>query len=212
VRSNGSFVAVRRERLAQARLYLVLELNPDTERTVAAALGAVDVVQLREKSAPDDEIVAAGRRLRALCVAHEALFVLNDRPDLAVECDADGVHVGQEDMPIAEARAVIGPDRLLGLSTHSREQIDQAQGADYISVGPVWETPTKEGRPAVGLDLVRYAADSASVPFFAIGGIDAGNTPEVLAAGATRIAVVRAIADAADPGGAARALRAVFTA
>lgn len=199
---------MRRERLAAARLYFVLDLAARTEAIVGAALaGGADVVQLREKSTADGEIVAAGRRLAALCHGRGALFVLNDRPDLAVECEADGVHVGQEDMAVVDARAVVGADRLIGLSTHSREQLEGATGVDYVSVGPVWATPTKEGRPAVGLELVSFAAENARAPFFAIGGIDEGNVSDVVAAGASRIAVVRAIRDAADPESVARVLR-----
>jgi thiamine-phosphate pyrophosphorylase len=210
VRCNGSFALVRRERLEQARLYLVLDLTSATERIVRAALaGGADVVQLREKEAPDAEILLAANRLQALCHAHDALFVLNDRPDLALASGADGVHVGQDDMAVAEARAIVGADGLVGLSTHSREQLEAAAGvgADYVSVGPVWETPTKEGRPAVGLELVGHAARHAPMPFFAIGGIDGDNVLEVVAAGATRVAVVRAIRDAEDPEAVARSLR-----
>jgi thiamine-phosphate pyrophosphorylase len=203
---------VRRERLEQARLYLVLDLRADTERIVGAALaGGVDVVQLRDKAAADEEIVSAGRRLSALSRAAGALFLVNDRPDLAVACDADGVHVGQEDAPVSEARRVVGPDLLVGLSTHSPEQLEAAQGADYVAAGPVWATPTKEGRPAAGLDYVRFAAAHARIPFFAIGGIDETNVQEVVAAGASRIAVVRAIADAANPESAARRLRSALS-
>lgn len=202
----------RRDRLADARLYFVVDLRPHVVAIVEGALaGGADVVQLREKEASDDEIVAAGRCLRAICARRGALFVVNDRPELALACEADGVHVGQEDVAVAEARVVVGPDHLIGLSTHSRAQIEAAGGADYISVGPVWETPTKLGRPGVGLDLVRFAAERAGVPFFAIGGINAANCAEVAAAGARRIAVVRAIADAPDPEAAARALRKAIT-
>ena len=130
-------------------------------------------------------------------------LVVNDRPDLAAECGADYVHVGQEDMPVDEARRF---NVRVGLSTHAQPEIDAA-GADYIAVGPVYATPTKEGRPAVGLELVRYAAEHARMPWFAIGGIDAGNVADVVGAGATRIAVVRAIGDADDPEQAARELR-----
>jgi thiamine-phosphate pyrophosphorylase len=199
------------ERLADAGLYFVTDLRPDTERVVAAVLeNGVDLVQLRDRQASDAELLAAGRGLANLCHEHGGLFVVNDRPDLAAGCDADGVHLGQEDMPVADARAIVGPERLIGLSTHSVSQIDAALGVDYISVGPVWETPTKEGRPAVGLDLVTYAAESAAVPFFAIGGIDVARVAQVVAAGATRIAVVRALRDAPDPAAAARALRAAL--
>ena len=127
--------------------------------------------------------------------------MINDRPDLAVLADADGVHVGQDDTPVAEARAIVGADRLVGLSTHSPAQVDAAAsaGVDYIGVGPVNATPTKPGRPAVGLELVRYAAARAPMPFFAIGGIAAGNVAAVRAAGGERIAVVRALTEASDP-------------
>ncbi|MDQ6817036.1 MAG: thiamine phosphate synthase, partial [Actinomycetota bacterium] len=137
------------------------------------------------------------------------LFILNDRPDLAVDLGADGVHVGQDDMPPLAARELVGPDLLLGLSTHTPEQVGAASGLpiDYIGVGPVHETPTKPGRRAVGLELVRYASRHAGLPFFAIGGIDAGCSAAVRAAGARRIAVVRALSEASDPESAARQLR-----
>ena len=196
-----------RERLQQARLYFVTDAEGDFERLVAAALrGGVDVVQLRAKEATDEEIVTAGRVFRRLCSREGALFVLNDRPDLAVACDADGVHVGQDDTPVAEARAIVGDDRLVGLSTHTPEQIEAAAGVDYISVGPVFATPTKPDGEPVGLDLVRFAAAHATVPWFAIGGIDETTVAEVAEAGASRIAVVRAIRDAEDPRAAAAAL------
>ncbi len=191
-------------RIEDARLYLVVDARPDVVE--AALRGGVDAVQLRMKEAADDEVVEAGRELRLLCDTQGALLIVNDRPDLALACGADGVHVGQEDAPVSEARSIVGPDRIVGLSTHSPEQIAAPEGADYIAVGPVFATPTKPGRPAVGLALVREAARSARVPWFAIGGIDATSIDEVVAAGATRIAVVRAIADAPDPEAAAREL------
>ena len=190
-----------------ARLYLVLD-GRDPEPVLAAALAnGVDLVQLRDKELGDGELVETAQIFRRVADEHGALFVLNDRPDLVAACRADGVHVGQEDMPVAEVRRIVGRGKLIGLSTHSPEQIAAAQGVDYISVGPVWQTPTKPGRAAVGLELVAEAARIAPAPFFAIGGIDEGNVNEVVAAGAARIAVVRAIRDAADPGAAARALR-----
>jgi thiamine-phosphate pyrophosphorylase len=178
----------------------------------AALRGGVDVVQLRMKDAPDDDVVAAGRRFKRICEAHQALLIVNDRPDLAVAIDADGVHLGQDDSPAAEARSIVGAERLVGQSTHTAGQIDAAAdaGADYIGVGPVHETPTKPGRAAVGLDLVRYAAAHAALPFFAIGGIDGDNVTAIRAAGATRIAVVRALTEAADPAAVARDLRAAL--
>jgi thiamine-phosphate pyrophosphorylase len=202
-------LAGARERLRRARLYLVMEAA--AEPVLGPALrGGVDMVQLRDKHADDDAILRAAARFRALCDEHGALFWLNDRPDLAREAGADGVHLGQDDMPVAEARELLGPDVLIGLSTHSPAQFDAAlrSDADQLSVGPVWETPTKAGRPAAGLDYVRYAAErGGETPWFAIGGIDAGNVSEVVDAGARRIVVLRAIRDADDPERAAVALR-----
>lgn len=205
------------ERLAAARLYLVSDAAPggrpllDVLRPALAA--GVDVFQLRAKTADDDAILRAAAEARAACTEAGALFVVNDRPDLARAADADGVHVGQDDDSVAAARAVVGPGAFVGLSTHDPAQVDAAGAAtgdarpDYIGVGPVHATPTKPGRPAVGLALVRHAAATARLPWFAIGGIDAANVAAVTEAGATRIVVVRAIAEAADPAAATRALR-----
>jgi thiamine-phosphate pyrophosphorylase len=204
----------RRERLARARLYFVTDVRPGLGQLLDAVLaGGVDMVQLRDKSASDDDLVAAARTFRAACDEHGALFWLNDRPELVPACEADGVHVGQDDAPVVEVRRQVGPDVLIGLSTHSPEQFDAAlrSDADQLSVGPVWETPSKEGRPAAGLAYVRHAASrSVERPWFAIGGIDPGNVAEVVAAGATRIVVVRAIRDAPDPQAAAAELRAAL--
>ena len=171
-------------------------------------------MQLREKALPRREIERAALTFRRLCDTYSALFIVNDDPDLARACDADGVHVGQDDMPVQEAREVLGPDAIVGLSTHSEEQIAAAgeQPVDYISVGPIWETPTKEGRPGVGLDLVSHAAQHTAHPFFAIGGIDPSNAAEVVDAGARRLCVVRAIRDAEDPAAAAESIRRAFAA
>ena len=207
------FVTDRHERLGSAHLYLVCDDQP--ERFLHAVLQAgVDLVQLRMKDAPDAQIVVAGRRFAAAAAKHGALFVLNDRPDLVDATSADGVHVGQDDTGVDDARAAIGPHRLIGLSTHSPEQVDAAAnaGVDYFAVGPIHETPTKPGRPAVGLELVRYAAAHATVPFFAIGGINTSNVTAVADAGATRIAVVRALTESARPDAAARRLRTAITA
>jgi thiamine-phosphate pyrophosphorylase len=208
-RLTGDPVAVRRRAwLDRARLYLVTGGGDGAEALLRAALqGGVDVVQLRDKSGDARAIVRAGRVFRRLCDAYDALFVVNDRPDLALACAADGVHLGQDDGDVAVARRVVGDDLLIGLSTHSPAQVDAARGVDYIAVGPVHATPTKPEYAPVGTELVAYAAAHARVPFFAIGGIDAANVGEVAAAGAERVAVVRAIGDAADPAGAARALR-----
>ncbi len=203
----------RRARLGRARLYLVCGANPDgsdlPDLLRGAIAGGVDIVQLREKHLPDDELVAVANAARALCERLGALLIVNDRPAVAVEAGADGVHVGQDDMPVAQVREIVGPVLLIGLSTHSPGEIDAVDPAlvDYIGVGPINETPTKPGRPAVGLDLVHYAAAHSQVPFYAIGGINPANLTDVLDAGATRVCVLRAIADAADPEVAARALR-----
>jgi thiamine-phosphate pyrophosphorylase len=200
----------RRARLRAARLYLVIEAAPARDVVPAALAGGVDVVQLREKHAPDDAVVAAGAALRAICDEQGALLVVNDRPDLALACGADGVHVGQNDQAVEDVRAAVGPDLVIGLSTHSPEQVAAAEHAtevDYLGVGPVYATETKPGLEPVGLDLVRHAAAHARKPWFAIGGIDAQRAAEVALAGAERLAVVRAIRDAADPRSAAEALR-----
>jgi thiamine-phosphate pyrophosphorylase len=192
---------------ADRRLYLVAPARPHLEELVEAAVrGGVDIVQVREKELADgvllERLLAARELTRRLGVP----LVVNDRPDLALLCEADFVHVGQEDVPVEAARRLgLG----VGQSTHATEEIDRSR-ADYIGVGPVFATPTKEGRPAVGLELVRYAAAHSSRPWFAIGGIDESNVREVVDAGARRIAAVRAIADAADPEAAAAALRAAL--
>ncbi len=178
--------SARRARLAAARLYLVCDATPGGRELAdvirAAVAGGVDVVQLRDKQLGDDELAAVANAARALCERLGALLIVNDRPLVALEAGADGVHVGQDDMPVADVRALLGADMLIGLSTHAESEIDDAvphdsDGAplvDYIGVGPVHETPTKPGRPAVGVELVRYAAAHAAVPFFAIGGLDDG--------------------------------------
>jgi len=205
-------ISDRRARLQDAVLYLVCDLRPGgraLEEVLCAALaGGVDIVQLRDKHAGDDELVAAAAVARRLCDDTGALLILNDRPDLVAVAGADGCHVGQDDVSIAEARVLAGPAALVGQSTHFPGDIDAAGDADYIGVGPVHATPTKPGRSPVGLELVRFATAHAPVPFFAIGGIDTVNVASVVAAGASRIAVVRAVAAAADPQAAAAALRA----
>jgi thiamine-phosphate pyrophosphorylase len=205
--------AERRARLAAARLYLVCGAEPEGRELPtllrAAIAGGVDVVQLREKRMPDEELASVASAARVLCEELGALLIVNDRPWVAREARADGIHVGQDDIPPAEVRELVGPDMLIGLSTHSPEQIDavDATVVDYIGVGPIHETPTKPGRPAVGVELISYAAANATVPFFAIGGLDATTLDAALSAGATRVCVLRAIALAADPEQAARALR-----
>jgi thiamine-phosphate pyrophosphorylase len=200
----------RRARLQTARLYFIADARPGgrplAEVLAPALAGGVDLFQLRDKHAPDEEVLAAAAIARQLCAGAGALFFVNDRPDLAAAAGADGVHVGQDDGSVAAARAVVGPDALVGQSTHRPAEIDAATDADLIGVGPVHATPTKAGRAPAGLELVRYAAAHARQPWFAIGGLDAETIPGALAAGARRVAVVRAVADAADPQAAAAAL------
>ena len=198
-----------RKTIADARLYLVCDARPRAFLE-AALRGGVDVIQLRDKTLDDGELVAAAEAFRAAADAHGALFVLNDRPDLVAACRAHGVHVGQDDATPAAARALVGPDAIVGRSTHEPAQArvaDADPDVDYLAVGPVHATPTKPSRPAAGLDYVAHAAAHVARPWFAIGGLDAGNVGDVRDRGATRIVVVRAITEAADPEAAARELR-----
>jgi thiamine-phosphate pyrophosphorylase len=197
-----------RERLPDTRLYLVCDARPRAFLD-AALRGGADLIQLRDKSLSDEELIEAAKPFRAAADAHGALFILNDRPDLVEACGADGVHVGQDDETPAQARAAVGPERIVGRSTHAPFQADAADAdpdVDYLAVGPVHATPTKPGRPAAGLDYVKYAASTVSKPWFAIGGLDAKTLPKAVEAGATRAVVVRAITEAADPEAAAREL------
>jgi thiamine-phosphate pyrophosphorylase len=205
----------RRERLARARLYVVTGARReqgDLGAFLAAVLDAgADIVQLREKDAEAGDILRWSQGFRAAADRHGALFVINDRPDVAVASGADGVHLGQNDLPPAWARRVVGPDMLIGLSTHSPAEFDAAAPeADYLCVGPLFATPTKPGRAATGLEIVTHAASRArdgteQRPWFAIGGVDVASLPGVGAAGATRVVVVRAAAGP-DPGAAVSAL------
>jgi thiamine-phosphate pyrophosphorylase len=204
------------ERLERSHLYFVCEAGEEPAARAAlleaALAGGVDVIQLRDKDADDERLRAAASTFRAAADRHDALFLVNDRPDLVAACGADGVHVGQDDTAVAEARRIAGPDAIVGLSTHSPDQLRSANAVpgderpDYISVGPVWETPTKPGRPAAGIAYVELAAAESELPWFAIGGIEPGNLATVVAAGADRVVVVRAIRDAADPEAVAAAL------
>ena len=205
-------LAARRLRLLESDLYLVLGPVPgkDIEETVREAIaGGVDIVQLRAKDWSDEELVATGERLARLCHAERVMFIINDRPDLVDAIGADGVHVGQDDLSVAEARRIAGPAALVGVSTHEPDQLAQAakDGADYAGVGPVHTTPTKPGRPATGYRYVHHASLHAELPWFAIGGIDESTVDRTLASGAERIVVVRAIAEAGDPRAAAKALK-----
>jgi thiamine-phosphate pyrophosphorylase len=201
----------RRHRLARARLYVVTDarvVRGDLEAFLEAILEAgTDIVQLREKDAEAGDLLRWGEVFKVAADRHGALFVVNDRPDVAVALEADGVHVGQNDIPPEVTRRLVGPDLIVGLSTHSQEQLRAASPrADYVCVGPVHTTPTKPGRPAVGLDLVRTAARRERRPWFAIGGIDPRTLPDVVEHGARRIVVVRAVTESDDPGKAVRTL------
>jgi thiamine-phosphate pyrophosphorylase len=190
-----------------SRLYLITGARSDLHGLVEAAVsGGVDIVQIRERELPDRDLLGVLQEIRALTRRLQVPLVVNDRPDLAVLAEADYVHVGQDDLPVEAARRF---GLAVGQSTHAPAELD-ASGADYLGVGPVYETPTKSGRAAAGLDYVDYAAKHARRPWFAIGGIDETNAHEVVAAGAERIAVVRAITEAADPERAAASLRATL--
>ncbi|MCP9884208.1 thiamine phosphate synthase [Synechococcus sp. ATX 2A4] len=206
----------RRQQLASCRLYLITspcQTLEALETTVTAALEAgVRLVQYRAKQADDGQRFAEATALRRLCARHGALFLVNDRVDLALAVEADGVHLGQGDLPPAIARRLLGPERLIGRSTHCIEQLRQAvtDGCDYVGVGPVHATPTKPGRAPVGFSYLSEAAAESPLPFFAIGGIEAGTLAPVLAAGAHGVAVVRAIMEAPDPAAASRELLAAL--
>jgi thiamine-phosphate pyrophosphorylase len=209
--------AWRRRRLQASRLYLCTDRRGDQgdlEGFLDEVLGAgVDIVQLREKDASADEVREAATVFRTAALHHEALFILNDLPDLAAEVDADGVHVGQDDPTPAQARAVVGSDRLVGRSTHDDEQARRAlaEDCDTFTVGPVHATPTKQGRPGVGLEAVGFAAGlGAGKPWFVSGGMSVDTVPGVLAAGGSRVVVVRAITEAAEPAAAVRRLTALL--
>jgi thiamine-phosphate pyrophosphorylase len=192
----------RQQLLKTAKLYLVTSSSPDLLARVEAALaGGLTLVQYRDKQNNDVDRLAMAQQMCQLCHHYGALFILNDRVDLALAVGADGVHLGQQDVSVAIARQILGSQKIVGKSTTSPEEMERAlkEGADYIGVGPVYETPTKAGKAAAGLEYVRYAAKHATVPWFAIGGIDSSNIEDVLAAGAPAIAIVRAIMSADNP-------------
>jgi thiamine-phosphate pyrophosphorylase len=192
------------------RLYVCTPDRPDLDQFVDACItGGVDVVQLREKGLEAKALLSRARVVRDVCRAHGVPFILNDRPDLALEVEADGVHVGQDDAPPALARRILGPDAIVGFSTHAPAELDAAgrEPVDYLSAGPVSETPTKPGRPGTGLEYLSYAAAHASKPWFVTGGVTPQTVPDMVTAGATRFVVVRWLTEAADPKDAARQLR-----
>jgi thiamine-phosphate pyrophosphorylase len=199
----------RLQRLQQAKLYLVTTQVDRLNETVEAALkGGVKLVQYRDKDADDPIRFERAKGLRSLCHQYNALFIVNDRVDLALAVDADGVHLGQQDLPVAVARQLLGSNRIIGRSTTNPEELARAlqEGVDYVGVGPVYATPTKTDKAIAGLDYVRHAATHSTLPWFAIGGIDEQNLAEVVGAGAERVAIVRAIMKANDPAQAAQRL------
>ncbi|MBE9241259.1 thiamine phosphate synthase [Synechocystis salina] len=190
------------QKLRQCSLYLVTSPQENLLATVEAALQwGLKLVQYRDKDTEDQLRWQRAKDLRQLCTQYGALFLVNDRVDLALAVNADGVHLGQQDLPIAVARQLLGPDKIIGRSTTNPEEMAKAiaEGADYIGVGPVYATPTKAGKKPAGLDYVQYAAANSPLPWFAIGGIDSGNLGEVMEAGANQVAIVRAIMEAPDP-------------
>jgi thiamine-phosphate pyrophosphorylase len=196
--------------IAGRRLYLCTPDRDDLEHFTAACIdGGVDVVQLRDKYLEARPLLARARLLSRVCRDHGVPFILNDRPDLALYAEADGVHVGQEDAPVALARRILGPDAVVGLSTHSPGDLADAaqQDTTYISAGPVEATPTKPGRPGVGLDYVSLASSQSPVPVFVTGGVTPERIPALWEAGVRHFVVVRYLTQAADALGAARALR-----
>ena len=196
--------------LDDRRLYLCTPDRPDLEPFLAACIrGGVDLVQLRDKELEARPLLARARVALRVCRGLGVPFILNDRPDLALEVGADGVHVGQDDAPPSLARRVLGDGAVLGLSTHAPAELDGAEGepVDYVSVGPVVATPTKPGRPGTGPGYVRYAAGAAAVPWFVTGGATPETVGPLIEAGARRFVVVRWLTGSTDPEGAARALR-----
>jgi thiamine-phosphate pyrophosphorylase len=199
---SGLLAYRAQELLLNSGLYLVTSPSDDLYKIVEAGLqGGLRIVQYRDKNVDDSLRLQRAQKLRQICHRYGALFLINDRVDLAIAVDADGVHLGQQDIPIALARQLLAPGKIIGRSTTNPEEMKRAidDGADYIGVGPIYETPTKANKAATGLDYVRYAAQNCSLPWFGIGGIDINNLEEVLDAGAERIAVVRAIMQAEQP-------------
>lgn len=200
------------ERIRDRVLYLLVTsqlCSNELEQTIRGALAAgVGIIQIREKQMPDRELLEHARRVRRITREYDALLIMNDRPDLAVLADADGVHVGQDELMVRDARRIVGPDRLVGVSTHSIEQARQAvlDGADYLGVGPTFPSHTKSFDEFAGLKFVKQVAAEISLPWFAIGGIGAENITSVIDAGATRVAVSQSICGTADPGQAAATL------
>jgi len=201
--------------IGDRRLYLCTPDRPDLAAFVAACIeGGVDIVQLRDKALDARQQIEKATVVQAVCADAGVPFVLNDRPDLALELGADGVHVGQDDAPPALARRILGANAIIGYSTHAPAELDGAaeEPIDYISTGPVEATPTKPGREGTGLDYLRYAAGAAQHPFFVTGGVTPATLPSMLEAGARRFVVVRDLTESDDPRRRARALRTIIDA
>jgi len=191
-------------------LYLCTPDRPDLQQFIDACItGGVDVVQLRDKTLDARPLVQRARLALEVCRHHGVPFILNDRPDLALEAEADGVHVGQTDAPPSLARRILGPDAIVGLSTHAPNDLDAAldEPVDYLSAGPVSQTPTKPGRPGTGLRYLTYVVERAKTPWFVTGGVTPDSVKMMAAAGARRFVAVRWLTEAADPNEAAKALR-----
>ncbi len=201
--------------LARRRLYLCTPDRPDLARFVAGCIeGGVDVVQLRDKHLADRDLLVRAELVRSVCAARQVPFLLNDRPDLAATAGADGVHVGQDDVPVTEARTVVGTDALVGLSTHQLSEVERAVRStlpvDYLSAGPVVPTPTKPGRPGTGMEFVRQAVAASPWPVWVTGGVEPASVPKLVDAGACHFVVVRWLTQAEDPPARARELRQVI--
>ncbi len=202
-------------RLADRNLYLCTGNRPDLSTFLAACIeGGVDIVQLRDKELDARFIVERATIARRVCADLGVPFILNDRPDLALEVEADGVHVGQDDASPALARRILGPDAIVGLSTHAPAELDASlyEPVDYVSAGPVEETPTKQGRPGTGKGYVSYAVERAGRPVFITGGVTPGTVPGLAAAGARCFVVVRFLTESDNPRSSAEALRQVIDA
>lgn len=200
---------MKKERLKDAGLYVICDNAKAAGQSVE---GGADIIQLRKKNASHRELFDLACAFKKIASPKDVLLIVNDFVDIALASDADGVHLGQDDLPIEAVRRILGKDKIIGLSTHSFHQAKGAEflGCDYISVGPIYSTPTKPDYPAVGLELIGRVRKEVAIPFVAIGGIDSTNIKDVLAQGAIRIAVVRAVCAQDDPKGAARELRAIL--
>ena len=200
------------------RLYVIVDKSAAKDRDLAwiaerAIQGGADAIQVRDKTASAVQLINEAERVLRITKAAKVPLIINDRVDVAVALEADGVHIGQDDLPVSVARQILGPGRVVGKSTHSLKQALEAdqEGADYLAVGPIYQTPTKPDYPSVGLSLIRQIKAQVRKPIVAIGGIDQATLPDVLTAGAERVAVIRAVCSADDPKAAAQDLKRIFS-